>query len=205
MFKPVGIAIAAFSSVVFLGETLHVGRYTLISKIFFVMLFTGTTGLCYEIIIGAVIIVIGFYSVLWAQSKEKNAKGLEVDRVSSPSAQASPLLESHEDESNVLEIFFYQSIVLFCNAALQQFMQKLEWSSIFIILSVLFIHDQMHRKRMAPQETRQLVPCKRSTFTFQSTVHIDHPFSTVGYYFPSLNGFLRATSRVSYRKCYRPG
>ncbi|KAL2321869.1 hypothetical protein Fmac_026248 [Flemingia macrophylla] len=77
MFKPVGIAIAAFSSVVFLGETLHVGS-----------------------IIGAVVIAIGFYAVLWAQSKEENVKGLQVDRESSPSSQASPLLEPRG--SNVL-------------------------------------------------------------------------------------------------------
>ncbi|KAH1201640.1 WAT1-related protein [Glycine max] len=64
-------ATAAFSTVVFLGETLHVGS-----------------------VIGAVVIAIGFYTVLWAQSKEENAKGLQVDRLSSPSAQASPLLET---------------------------------------------------------------------------------------------------------------
>ncbi|KAG4378737.1 hypothetical protein GLYMA_17G091900v4 [Glycine max] len=73
MFKPAGIAIAAFSSVAFLGETLHVGS-----------------------IIGAVIIAIGLYTVLWAQSKEENLKGLEVDRKPSPSTQTSPLLESHQ-------------------------------------------------------------------------------------------------------------
>ncbi|XP_006580643.1 WAT1-related protein At5g40240-like [Glycine soja] len=77
LFKPVGIAIAAFSTVVFLGETLHVGS-----------------------VVGAVIIAIGFYTVLWAQSKGENAKGFQVDGLSSPSAQASPLLEFHE--SNVL-------------------------------------------------------------------------------------------------------
>ncbi|KAG5097162.1 hypothetical protein JHK82_047016 [Glycine max] len=73
MFKPAGIALAAFSSVAFLGETLHVGS-----------------------IIGAVIIAIGLYTVLWAQSKEENVKGLEVDRKPSPSTQTSPLLESHQ-------------------------------------------------------------------------------------------------------------
>ncbi|KAL2321870.1 hypothetical protein Fmac_026249 [Flemingia macrophylla] len=72
MFKPVGIAIAAFSTVVFLGETLHVGS-----------------------IIGATIIAIGFYAVLWAQSKEDNANGLQVDRQASPSSQSSPLIESN--------------------------------------------------------------------------------------------------------------
>ncbi|XP_061338613.1 WAT1-related protein At3g28050-like isoform X2 [Gastrolobium bilobum] len=71
MFKPVGIAIAAFMSVVFLGETLYVGS-----------------------VIGALVIALGFYTVLWAQSREGNYKSLEVDTLSSPSAQASPLLES---------------------------------------------------------------------------------------------------------------
>ncbi|XP_029128966.1 WAT1-related protein At5g40240 [Cajanus cajan] len=69
MFKPVGIAIAAFSSVLFIGETLHVGS-----------------------VIGAVIIAIGFYTVLWAQSKEEKLKGIAADSQSSPSDQASPLL-----------------------------------------------------------------------------------------------------------------
>ncbi|RYR77426.1 hypothetical protein Ahy_A01g001880 [Arachis hypogaea] len=71
MFKPLGIAIAAFSSVVFLGETLPVGRT-----------------------IGLMVIIIGFYTVLWAQSKEEIGEGIDVDRQSSLSAQASPLLES---------------------------------------------------------------------------------------------------------------
>ncbi|ESW27393.1 hypothetical protein PHAVU_003G198100 [Phaseolus vulgaris] len=78
LFKPVGIAIADFSSVIFLGETLHVGS-----------------------VLGAVIIAIGFYTVLWAQSKEENAKGLQVDGQSFPSSQESPLLETIR-ESNVL-------------------------------------------------------------------------------------------------------
>ncbi|XP_027368841.1 WAT1-related protein At3g28050-like [Abrus precatorius] len=73
MFKPVGIAIAAFMSVIFLGETLHVGS-----------------------VIGALVIAIGLYAVLWAQSKERNKEGFEVDRLPSLSTQASPLLESRE-------------------------------------------------------------------------------------------------------------
>ncbi|CAJ1943921.1 unnamed protein product [Sphenostylis stenocarpa] len=71
LFKPVSIAIAAFSSVLFLGETLHVGS-----------------------VLGAVIIAIGFYAVIWAQSKEANAKDLQIDGQSSPSSQASPLLQT---------------------------------------------------------------------------------------------------------------
>ncbi|CAL5198284.1 unnamed protein product [Lathyrus oleraceus] len=72
MFKPVGIAIAAFMSAAFLGETLHVGS-----------------------IMGAVVIAIGIYTVMWAQSKEGNVNGLEVNgSSSSSSAEESPLLES---------------------------------------------------------------------------------------------------------------
>jgi hypothetical protein len=46
-------------------------------------------------VIGALVIAIGFYAVMWAQSREKNMKGLEVNGLpSSSSAQESPLLES---------------------------------------------------------------------------------------------------------------
>ncbi|XP_050379009.1 WAT1-related protein At3g28050-like [Argentina anserina] len=82
MFKPLGIAIAATLGAIFLGEELHVGS-----------------------LIGAVVIVVGFYGVIWAQSKEE--KGLdirtkeddefqeddEVDRLQ-PLSQKKPLLES---------------------------------------------------------------------------------------------------------------
>ncbi|KAK4257101.1 hypothetical protein QN277_006733 [Acacia crassicarpa] len=80
MFKPVGIAIAALMGVAFLGDTLHVGS-----------------------IIGAVIIAIGFYTVLWAQSKEEDEKSNKVHKEpSSPPPQRRPLLESHLDEANIL-------------------------------------------------------------------------------------------------------
>jgi len=38
---------------------------------------------------------------------------------------------------------------------MQQFIQKLDWSFIFIILSILFIDDKMSCKGMAPS-TRKL-------------------------------------------------
>ncbi|GLT70535.1 hypothetical protein SLA2020_426090 [Shorea laevis] len=74
MFKPLGIAIAAYMGFIFLGDTLYLGS-----------------------IIGAVIIVAGFYGVLWAKSKEKE------DEVGSPhhklesSSVKTPLLHSHLD------------------------------------------------------------------------------------------------------------
>ncbi|KAE8124177.1 hypothetical protein FH972_019084 [Carpinus fangiana] len=74
MFKPLGIAIAALMGVIFLGDTLHVGS-----------------------VIGATVIVAGFYAVIWAQSKEEDkGKSSEVDGVLSPS-QKTPLLESQRD------------------------------------------------------------------------------------------------------------
>ncbi|KAL9684107.1 hypothetical protein QQ045_021539 [Rhodiola kirilowii] len=48
MFKPLGIAVAALLGAIFLGDTLHLGS-----------------------VVGAVIIVAGFYAVIWVQSKEE--------------------------------------------------------------------------------------------------------------------------------------
>ncbi|XP_037491584.1 WAT1-related protein At5g40230 [Jatropha curcas] len=49
IFRPLSIAIAAFMGVLFLGDALHLG-----------------------IVIGSIIIALGFYSVMWGQMKEKN-------------------------------------------------------------------------------------------------------------------------------------
>ncbi|XVF09243.1 hypothetical protein REPUB_Repub07fG0075300 [Reevesia pubescens] len=68
MFKPLSIAIAAFLGFIFLGETLYVGS-----------------------IIGAAIIVSGFYGVIWAQSKEEND---ELQSSSSSSSSKTPLLHA---------------------------------------------------------------------------------------------------------------
>ncbi|XP_043723796.1 WAT1-related protein At3g28050-like [Telopea speciosissima] len=48
MYKPLGIVIAVIMSVIFLGDVLHIGS-----------------------VIGAVIIVLGFYAVMWGQAKEE--------------------------------------------------------------------------------------------------------------------------------------
>ncbi|XP_031277168.1 WAT1-related protein At3g28050-like isoform X2 [Pistacia vera] len=73
MFKPVGISIAAFMGAIFLGDTLHIGS-----------------------VIGAIIIVVGFYGVIWAQSKEEKNKG-EAYKCDRPQAysQKTPLLDSY--------------------------------------------------------------------------------------------------------------
>ncbi|KAF7806110.1 WAT1-related protein [Senna tora] len=80
MFKPLKIGIAAFMGAAFLGDTLHIGS-----------------------VIGSIVIVIGFYTVLWAQSKEQNDNSQKVYTQPSSPSRRSPLLESHiRDEANVL-------------------------------------------------------------------------------------------------------
>ncbi|KAF5730093.1 WAT1-related protein [Tripterygium wilfordii] len=74
MFNPVGIAISAILSVIFLGETLHVGS-----------------------IIGTIIIVVGFYGVVWSQSKEEEECRILRVEGSRLSSQRSPLLENRMD------------------------------------------------------------------------------------------------------------
>ncbi|KDP45389.1 hypothetical protein JCGZ_09638 [Jatropha curcas] len=58
MFKPLGIAIAVFMTVTFLGETLCLGS-----------------------VIGSIIIALGFYSVMWGQMKEKNNEAFSSQKV----------------------------------------------------------------------------------------------------------------------------
>lgn len=68
MFKPMRVAIAALLGVIFLGETLHVGS-----------------------IIGALVIITGFYGVIWAQSREDND---EIHERLPPSSHTTPLLQN---------------------------------------------------------------------------------------------------------------
>ncbi|KAF8399296.1 hypothetical protein HHK36_015161 [Tetracentron sinense] len=71
MFKPLGIAIAALMGVIFLGDTLHFGS-----------------------VVGAIIIVVGFYGVIWGQSKEV-IKG-EINEVDIDS-EVAPFLQNHRE------------------------------------------------------------------------------------------------------------
>ncbi|KAI3941516.1 hypothetical protein MKW92_045297 [Papaver armeniacum] len=80
MFTPVGIVVAAIMGVIFLGDTLHLGS-----------------------LVGAAIIVLGFYGVIWGQSKEARGNDNEVkvnnvdDRVRPPSAENVPLLRNFRE------------------------------------------------------------------------------------------------------------
>ncbi|KAI9178520.1 hypothetical protein LWI28_027487 [Acer negundo] len=67
MFKPLSIAIEVTMGVMFLGDTLHLGS-----------------------VIGAIIISLGFYTVMWGKAKEEIAEDNEVGKV--------PLLQGYKNE-----------------------------------------------------------------------------------------------------------
>ncbi|XVE67981.1 hypothetical protein DITRI_Ditri09bG0031700 [Diplodiscus trichospermus] len=75
IFKPLSIAIAAFTSAIFLGEALHLGS-----------------------VIGAVILSMGFYAVIWGKAKEEGR--IDDDSCSSNLGKLSndkvPLLQCHK-------------------------------------------------------------------------------------------------------------
>ncbi|KAJ9135279.1 hypothetical protein P3X46_032484 [Hevea brasiliensis] len=77
MFKPLGIAIAVFMTVTFLGDTLYLGS-----------------------VVGSIIIALGFYSVMWGQMKERNmAMALNIQPCSSQSSSLKdPLLQRDATE-----------------------------------------------------------------------------------------------------------
>uniref|UniRef100_A0A803LJ32 WAT1-related protein n=2 Tax=Chenopodium quinoa TaxID=63459 RepID=A0A803LJ32_CHEQI len=76
MFKPVGVAIAAVAGVIFFGDTLYLGS-----------------------LLGVIIIVLGFYSVMWGKAKE--AKKSHVGQSSSLQSppQKMPLLGNNAEET----------------------------------------------------------------------------------------------------------
>ncbi|RHN49870.1 hypothetical protein MtrunA17_Chr6g0451241 [Medicago truncatula] len=73
-FKPLQIVISAGLGVIFLGDTLHVGS-----------------------IIGATIISIGLYAVLWGKATEEIEE--DVGSLESPSNENAPLLQSSRTQT----------------------------------------------------------------------------------------------------------
>ncbi|KAJ7974530.1 WAT1-related protein [Quillaja saponaria] len=67
IFKPLSIAIAAAMSAIFLGDALHLGS-----------------------VVGAIILSIGFYAVIWGKAKEEGELKEELGKT--------PLLQSHKNE-----------------------------------------------------------------------------------------------------------
>ncbi|GAU47303.1 hypothetical protein TSUD_283720 [Trifolium subterraneum] len=74
MFKPLSIAIAVVMGMVFLGDTLHIGS-----------------------IVGATIISIGLYAVLWGKASEETEEDI-VGTLESPSTENSPLLQNYRTD-----------------------------------------------------------------------------------------------------------
>ncbi|KAK3033553.1 hypothetical protein RJ639_032401 [Escallonia herrerae] len=77
MFKPLSIAIAVAMGFVFLGDTLYLGS-----------------------VIGATIISIGFYTVMWGKAKEEMGEDNGISNLESPSVQKSPLLQSYKNQDS---------------------------------------------------------------------------------------------------------
>ncbi|XVF14136.1 hypothetical protein REPUB_Repub09cG0031400 [Reevesia pubescens] len=77
IFSPLSIAIAAFMSVIFLGDSLHLGS-----------------------IVGAVIIAMGFYAVIWGKAKEEERTDDDTSfsSLATSSSGKVPLLQSHKVE-----------------------------------------------------------------------------------------------------------
>ncbi|KAM7506645.1 hypothetical protein LguiA_017098 [Lonicera macranthoides] len=70
MFKPLSMVIAVIMGIMFLGDTLHLGS-----------------------VIGAIIIALGFYTVMWGQSKEKNTMDADIVNALESSTENTPLLQ----------------------------------------------------------------------------------------------------------------
>ncbi|XP_076897448.1 uncharacterized protein LOC143550735 [Bidens hawaiensis] len=86
MFSPLKIVIAVILAITFLGDSLHLGS-----------------------VIGAIIVVVGFYAVIWGQTKEKNNALAVVEDdldVSDEPGSSAPLLSSR-NESGCGLFFLY--------------------------------------------------------------------------------------------------
>ncbi|PON98897.1 Plant-drug/metabolite exporter [Trema orientale] len=77
MFKPLGIVIAFAAGVVFFWDTFFLGR-----------------------LLGSIIIVAGFYSVMWGKAKESQIDEDATTTSSESSIQKAPLLDSGEENSS---------------------------------------------------------------------------------------------------------
>uniref|UniRef100_A0A7N2L0C3 WAT1-related protein n=1 Tax=Quercus lobata TaxID=97700 RepID=A0A7N2L0C3_QUELO len=78
IFKPLSIVIAAAMGVIFLGDALYLGS-----------------------LVGAIILSIGFYAVIWAKAKEGLRKDYCCDSLGSSSDEKTPLLNSYKFEVHI--------------------------------------------------------------------------------------------------------
>ncbi|KAK3016548.1 hypothetical protein RJ639_006595 [Escallonia herrerae] len=103
LFTPLSIAIAAIMSGIFLGDSLYLGRPILINSMYhFVsatpqmkpksfLLLILESAICS--VIGAVIISVGFYVVIWGKAKEDLVEDEGLNSSESPSPESDPLLQ----------------------------------------------------------------------------------------------------------------
>ncbi|XP_059670187.1 WAT1-related protein At5g40230-like [Cornus florida] len=75
LFRPLSIAIAAVMGVIFLGEALYLGS-----------------------VVGAIIIAVGFYVVMWGKANEEMSEDFGVDSVESLPTSTAPLLQDYISE-----------------------------------------------------------------------------------------------------------
>ncbi|RVX08908.1 hypothetical protein VitviT2T_022489 [Vitis vinifera] len=75
MFKPLAIIIAVTMGVALLGDSLYLGS-----------------------VIGATIITMGFYTVMWGKAQEDMVEDCTIGSLESPSAQKAPLLQNYKTE-----------------------------------------------------------------------------------------------------------
>ncbi|CAK8565631.1 unnamed protein product [Lathyrus sativus] len=109
-FMPIQIAISVILGVIFLGDTLHIGS-----------------------IIGATIISIGLYAVLWGKATEEIEE--DVGFLGSPSTENAPLLQSYTTQT--FEKYIYlssRSQLSFCLTLDLQFSSTIRCLSIDLVL-----------------------------------------------------------------------
>lgn len=75
MFHPLGIVIAAALGIIFLGDTFYLGS-----------------------LVGSIIIVIGFYAVMWGKTKEEN---VDEDKLARNINSEAPLLQKRDAETKI--------------------------------------------------------------------------------------------------------
>ncbi|PON75970.1 Plant-drug/metabolite exporter [Trema orientale] len=75
IFKPLSIVIAAAASFIFFGDDLHLGS-----------------------VIGGIILLLGFYAVLWGKAKEQERKNCGSENLGALTDVRTPLLQSNIDE-----------------------------------------------------------------------------------------------------------
>lgn len=75
MFHPLSIVIAAVLGTIFLGDVLYLGS-----------------------LVGSIIIVMGFYSVMWGKAKEVEVIGNDLTRSCESTSEKAPLLSITDEQ-----------------------------------------------------------------------------------------------------------